>query len=53
MADAHLSSAELVAWRDAGTGDRDRIVTHLAACAACRHAAAELERERPAESARP
>jgi hypothetical protein len=46
--------SELAAWRDDGTGDRDRIVTHLAACGSCRHAAAELEREPPsANDARP
>jgi hypothetical protein len=49
MSDAHLSTSELVRWRDDGVGDRDRIVAHLAACAACRRAAAELERERPAD----
>jgi hypothetical protein len=49
MADAHLSREELTAWRDEGTGDRDRLVSHLAACAACREAAAEVERDRPAD----
>jgi len=53
MADAHLSRAELVGWFDDGAGDRDRIIGHLAACAACRHAAAELERDRPAEATVP
>jgi hypothetical protein len=47
MADAHLSHSELTRWRDQGEGDRDRIIAHLATCPACRHAAAELERERP------
>lgn len=47
MADGHLSASALQAWRDRGDGDRERIVGHLATCAACRHAAAELERERP------
>jgi hypothetical protein len=37
----------LTRWRDHGEGDRDRIIAHLAVCAACRHVAAELERERP------
>jgi hypothetical protein len=54
MSEPHLSPSELTAWRDHGTGDRDRIFTHLAACSGCRHVAAELERERPPESdARP
>ncbi len=51
MSDAHLSTTELVRWRDDGEGDRDRIVGHLAVCALCRRAAAELERERPADAA--
>jgi hypothetical protein len=51
MADAHLSASELTRWRDHGEGDRDRIVGHLALCAACRHAAAELERHRPVDGA--
>jgi hypothetical protein len=51
MSDAHLSTTELVRWRDDGAGDRDRIVGHLAVCAVCRHAAAELEQERPADVA--
>jgi hypothetical protein len=50
VSDAHLSTSELVRWRDAGVGDRGRIVAHLATCAVCRHAAAELERNSPAES---
>jgi hypothetical protein len=49
VADAHLSPSELTRWRDHGEGDRDRIVAHLALCATCRHAAAELERHRPAD----
>jgi hypothetical protein len=49
MPDPHLSRAELLEWRDDGAGDRERIVTHLAACAVCRQTAAELERHRPAE----
>lgn len=54
MAEWHLSPAELQAWRDGGDGDRAHIVGHLATCAACRHVAAELERERPvAADARP
>lgn len=54
MAELHLSRADLTRWRDDGAGDRARIVAHLASCAACRHLAAELERERPPESdARP
>jgi hypothetical protein len=33
---AHLTSDELVRWRDAGSAmDRERVVTHLAACDAC------------------
>jgi hypothetical protein len=51
MSEAHLSPSELVQWRDAGVGDRERIVAHIAACAVCRRAAADLERERPAEAA--
>jgi hypothetical protein len=47
MAEWHLSPAELEAWRDRREGDQARIVGHLAACATCRHAAADLERERP------
>src|SRR5687768_47398 len=50
MSELHLSQSELAGWRDRGEGDRDRIVGHLAACAACRHAAAELERERPLDA---
>jgi hypothetical protein len=51
MSDAHLSTSELVRWRDEGLGDRDRIVAHIAGCAVCRRAAADLERDRPAEAA--
>jgi hypothetical protein len=47
MSELHLSRSELADWRDQGLGERDHIVAHLAACAACRHVAAELERERP------
>jgi hypothetical protein len=43
----HLSRDELIAWRDEGVGDRARIVTHLAACEACRGIAAAVERLRP------
>ena len=50
MSELHFSRSELAGWRDRGEGDRDRIVGHLAACAACRHAAAELERERPLDA---
>lgn len=50
MADAHLSTADLLRWRDQGAGDRARIVAHLASCSACRLTAAELERERPADA---
>lgn len=50
-ADGHLSRDALIAWRDAGTGDRDRIVAHLAACEGCRREAASLERLRPADAA--
>jgi hypothetical protein len=49
MPDAHLSTADLLRWRDDGAGDRARIVTHLASCAACRQTAAELERDRQAD----
>jgi hypothetical protein len=49
MSELHLSRNELNAWRDAGAGDRARIVTHLAACASCRELAADVERQRPAE----
>jgi hypothetical protein len=50
MSESHLSRAELTVWRDRGAGDRAQIVGHLAACAACRHVAAELERERPLDA---
>lgn len=50
MPDLHLSRDQLTAWRDEGAGDRGRIVTHLAACAACREVAADVERNRPPES---
>jgi hypothetical protein len=50
MPDLHLSRAELTAWRDEAVGDRRRIITHLAACAACREIAADVERSRPADS---
>jgi hypothetical protein len=50
MSDVHLSRTELIAWRDEGAGDRARIVAHLAACAACRELAADVERLRPAET---
>jgi predicted anti-sigma-YlaC factor YlaD len=48
MSDVHLSRDELIEWRDDGAGDRVRIVTHLATCAACRDIAADVERNRPA-----
>jgi hypothetical protein len=45
----HLSREELVHWRDRGaTDDRDRVVTHLAACGSCAAAYAELARTAPA-----
>jgi hypothetical protein len=47
MSEPHFSRSDLAGWRDDGVGDRDRIVSHLAVCAACRHLAAELERDRP------
>jgi hypothetical protein len=50
MSDAHLSGEELTAWRDHGVGDRDRIVAHLAGCAVCSAAAADVERDRPVEA---
>jgi hypothetical protein len=50
MSDVHLSTAELLRWRDQGAGDRDRIVGHIAMCPACRRTAAELERARPADT---
>lgn len=53
MPDTHLTHDELLGWRDEGEGDRHRIVTHLASCAACRRLAAELERARPAQDAAP
>jgi len=41
----HLSREELVHWRDRGaTDDRDRVVSHLAACGSCAAAYAELTR---------
>jgi len=41
----HLSREELVHWRDRGaTDDRDRVVSHLAACGSCSAAYAELTR---------
>jgi len=48
MTDIHLSREDVIAWRDEGRGDRERIVAHLASCASCRHLAAEIERARPA-----
>jgi hypothetical protein len=48
MSEPHISRGELEAWRDDGAGDRTRIVTHLAACEACREIAADVERSRPA-----
>jgi len=50
MPELHLSRDELIVWRDEGAGDRDRIVTHLAACGACRQVAASLERLRPPDA---
>ena len=49
MPELHLSRDELIAWRDEGGGDRARIVTHLAACEACRGIAADVEGNRPAD----
>ena len=49
MSEPHLSRDELIAWRDQGAGDRARIITHLAACEACRGIAANVERHRPAD----
>jgi hypothetical protein len=41
----HLSREELLRWRDRGaTDDRDRVVSHLAACGSCATAYAELTR---------
>jgi hypothetical protein len=48
MPEPHLSRDELIAWRDEGAGERAHIVTHLAACEACRGIAADVERNRPA-----
>jgi hypothetical protein len=53
MPDLHLSREELTEWRDEAAGDRVRIITHLAACAACRTLAADLERNRPGGSEAP
>jgi hypothetical protein len=53
MPDLHLTRDELLVWCDQGQGDRDRIVTHLASCAACRGVAAEIERARPVDEATP
>jgi hypothetical protein len=50
VSDQHLSRSELAGWRDHGAGDRDRVVAHLAGCEACRHLAAELERDRPLDA---
>jgi hypothetical protein len=50
VSEAHLSRAALTAWRDRGAGDRERLIAHLAACATCRHLAAELDRERPLDA---
>jgi hypothetical protein len=53
MPDVHLTRDELLVWCDQGQGDRNRIVTHLASCAACRRVAAEIERVRPVDEATP
>lgn len=50
MPDLHLSRHEIAAWREISRGDRERIVAHLATCAACRGVAADLERNQPADS---
>jgi predicted anti-sigma-YlaC factor YlaD len=49
MSDLHVSRDDLIAWRDAGAGDRTRIVAHLATCEACRAIAADVERNRPVD----
>ena len=42
----HLTRDELVRWRDHGDErDRERVITHLAACAECRQQLAALVRE--------
>jgi hypothetical protein len=50
---SHLTHDELVRWRDAGpAADRERVLTHMAACEACRKEYAAMVRERsPAEPA--
>lgn len=53
MSERHLSVAELAAWRETGAGDRDRVIAHLAVCATCREAAADLERSRLDDAATP
>jgi hypothetical protein len=50
----HLRRDELLRWRDqAAESDRARVVSHLAECAACAAAYAELIRTRPAEDGPP
>ncbi|HEY7445405.1 MAG TPA: hypothetical protein VH701_23460 [Vicinamibacterales bacterium] len=45
----HLMRDELIQWRDHGNAaDRDRITSHLATCASCAAAYAELIRTAPA-----
>jgi anti-sigma factor RsiW len=45
----HLSRDELIQWRDRGNAaDRERITSHLATCASCAAAYAELIRTAPA-----
>jgi len=44
----HLDRDQLIRWRDYGTGDRDAVLVHLAACQACAADYAELVRTRPA-----
>ncbi len=47
----HFTQAELERWRGAGPGaDGERVIAHLAGCAACARSYAEAIRERPLEA---
>jgi len=47
---AHLTRDDLVRWRDQGLPeDRERVITHLAACQSCADVYAELVRTAPAD----
>ena len=48
----HLTPDELQRWlADGSPADRDRVVSHLAACDACLAACAQMVRERPVDAA--